>query len=224
MGKLFIKWLTSFIDNNRQEIRTTLVLSSIMTAGIMAMFAFHPALMSVCEYIVAGFESMMLDFTSAIKFTADFIYELMYLVYVYYKGAFDSITATTQSLISVLFTIVEQWDTAIREFISLPLTEMADKTIIKLGYFWTTILVFSICTYTIAIFLTAFRLGFRMTLAIHKPVELNELNRLFKSLIGTAILEELEQRNTRRRNNSFSESELSRSPDGVIKYKTKTSE
>lgn len=219
-----IRSLTSFIDNNRQEIKSTLILSSIMTAGIMVMFAFHPALMSVWAYIAAGFETMMLGFTFAIENTAHVIYEAAALLWAGIAKAAAYLYASTLILVSVF----EEWKETTSQFLSLPLVEMADIIIRTLGYFWTTVVVFIVCTYMIVVFLASFRVGFRMTLAIiehpiRKPVELNELNRIFKSLIGTTILEELEQRNTRRRNNSFSESELSRTPDGVTKYKNKTS-
>ena len=133
MLKSFIRSLTSFINTNRQDIKTTLKYSSILTAGIMAMFAYHPALMSVWAYIGAGLDTMLLGFTFAAETVSNFIHE------------------AAAGLWVGLATVAVEWATAFIQFISLPIVEMANVSIANIGYAGTLILVFIITSITVYI-------------------------------------------------------------------------
>jgi len=134
----FIRSLTSFINTNRQDIRTTLKYSSILTAGIMAMFAFHPSLMSVWAYIAAGFDTMLLGFTFAIESTGHVIYEAAALIW----AGIAKVAAYLYASTLILATVGGEWATAFKEFLSLPLLEMANVSIENIGYSGTVFVVF----------------------------------------------------------------------------------
>ncbi|MCZ2339389.1 MAG: hypothetical protein LC127_14600 [Chitinophagales bacterium] len=138
MLKLFIRSLTDYINNNRQDIRTTLKYSSILTAGIMAMFAYHPALMSIWAYIAAGFDTMLLGFTFAIESTAHVIYEAAAML----GAGIAKVAAYLYASMVALLTVGGEWATAFKQFLSLPLLEMANVSIENIGYFFTGFLLF----------------------------------------------------------------------------------
>lgn len=140
----FIRSLTSFINTNRQDIRTTLKYSSILTAGIMGMFAYHPALMSVWAYIAAGFDTMLLGFTFAVESTAHVIYEAAAML----GAGIAKVAASLYASMVTLVTVVGEWVTAFKQFFSLPLLEMANVLIANIGYTGTVILVFIITSIT----------------------------------------------------------------------------
>lgn len=138
MLKSFIRSLTDYINNNRQDIITTLKFSSILTAGIMAMFAFHPALMSVWAYMAVGLDTMLLGFTFAIESTAHVIYEAAAML----GAGIAKVAAYLYASMVALLTVGGEWATAFKQFLSLPLLEMANVSIENIGYFFTGFLLF----------------------------------------------------------------------------------
>lgn len=239
MLKSFIRSLTSFINTNRQDIRTTLKCSSILTAGIMGMFAFHPALMSVWAYIAAGFDTMMLGFTFAAETVSHFIYEAAAGLWAGIAKVAAYLYASSLVLATVVgewFKAIEQWVNAFVEFMSLPILEMANISVENVGYTGTVILVFIATTIIVYITKQTIHDTVEYFKSEGKGIKLEEISSISMTviiltsiiaIIPFIIIEHRRNRDktniTTNTKNDFSESELSRSPDGKIKYKTKTS-
>jgi flagellar biosynthesis protein FlhB len=148
MGKSFIMGLTDFINNNRQEIRTTLFLSTITTACLIAMFAFLPAMQSVWSYISAGFDTIMLGLSNVIEVIGNQIYESLAKLWMFVKAIHEFLSIFANGTVA----LGQDWKSAITEFFNLPFLEMVDSTTEAVGYFGSVVLLFiatSIAVYTI---------------------------------------------------------------------------
>lgn len=254
MGKSFIKGLTTFIDNNRQEIRTTLMLSTIMTAGIMAMIAFHPFIQTLLTFawsflisVIGNVFSFINAAISQIVYIActillALIFSIKLFAILVFNTAMNlwaivSVIADATSIGNqYIAATVEGWISSVTGFLSLPLVEIANKTISTFGYAVTTILLFitsSLLIYKIrrSVIDTRnlyYRDGYSffdmpilsMIFIAHYSIvwmiqgvfgSINEANKELNTIREMNMV-------SRRSTNDFSESELKRHSDGVIKY------
>jgi hypothetical protein len=254
MGKSFIKGLTNFIDKNRQEIRTTLKLSTIMTASIMALIAFHPFILTLLTFAWGFLISLMgnvLSFINAAISQIVFIACTILLALIFSIELFAIILFNTAMTLWAIVSViadatsignqyiaatVKGWITSVTGFLSLPLVEIANKTISTFDYAGTTILLF--ITSTLLVYKIRrsvidtrnfyYRDGYSffdmpilsILFIAHYSIVwiilgvLGSINKANKEHNTIREMNMVSKRST----NDFSESELKRHSDGVIKY------
>lgn len=150
----FISSLTSFIDNNKQEIKSTLILSSIMTACIIAMVTFNQELSTTLSHIthvistlaseaVAIVYAFILSVFNTIAFIAQQCWYSFMRVFGKIVAFVSAISIQTQLLVHY----VGEFKSATSYLFSLPITEMANISIKTIGYSGTVIYIFTTTSY-----------------------------------------------------------------------------
>ncbi|HGM6307649.1 TPA: hypothetical protein ACKP8D_000031 [Pseudomonas putida] len=154
MLKSFIRSLTSFINDNRQEIRTSLILSSIMTFGFMLIMEFNQELSTTLSLITHALSKLS---SEAMAQIAAFILSVCNFIELGRLQLLDSVFKIWQyfaSLINAIFILLKvlifyagEFKEAIEYLISLSAKEMANIFIHTIGYTGTVIYIFVITSY-----------------------------------------------------------------------------
>lgn len=154
MGKSFIKGLTSFININKQEIKSTLILSSVMTFGFMVMIAFNQELSTTLSHITHILSTLASEGTDMVS---AFIMSLFYLCEIAVQQFMDSVVKIWDYVVAfantlliqakIIISYASELKSAIEYFLSLSLKDMANIAIQTIGYIGTVIYVFITTSY-----------------------------------------------------------------------------
>lgn len=154
MGKSFINWLTSFININKQEIKSTLILSSIMTFGFMVMIAFNQELSTTLSQITNALSTLASKGTAQVyAFILSVIYFFDMAVQQFMDSVFticDYVVALATNLLNqakIIISYATELKSAIEYFLSLPVKNMANISIQTIGYGGTVIYIFISTSY-----------------------------------------------------------------------------
>ncbi|MBG5342926.1 hypothetical protein GHU64_06730 [Pseudomonas aeruginosa] len=154
MGKSFIKGLTSFIDTNRQEIKSTLILSSIMTFGFMVMLAFNQELSTTLSQITHALSNLASEGAATVSaFIMSVFYFLKMAVQQFLNSVliiWDYVVAFANTLLiqaKILISYVSELKSTIEYFFSLSVKDMANISIQTIGYAGTVIYIFITTSY-----------------------------------------------------------------------------
>lgn len=154
MLKSFLRSLTGFINDNRQEIRTSLILSSIMTFGFMLIMEFNQELSTTLSLITHALSKLS---SEAMAQIAAFILSVCNLIELGRLQLLDSVVKIWQyfaSLTNAIFTLLKmlifyagEFKEAMEHFISLSAKDMANIFIHTIGYAGTVIYIFVTTSY-----------------------------------------------------------------------------